>query len=275
LKNEYESSKEDLAFAAIQIDAYLSKLKLDYAFQLDQTNGAFIRHYELISIQAQISGRLAELKDKFARARRLIRANAVSVEEIVALRARLAAQYRKKEEIQKSIDASKERLDKLQKTYAKNAIMKRWEEQLKPFKLKIEHAGSQIERVKSKIKLGTIASPISGTILKSHKRVGERCLSTTSLFSIIEEGSVYVTLYVTQENTYDFKLGDQVELYSPVGDVTCEVTKIGDRYEPAPASIKRFYKISQHLLPVDLVPNEEYDLRYGATVKLPYWRVDE
>ncbi|NIQ14759.1 MAG: HlyD family efflux transporter periplasmic adaptor subunit [Candidatus Dadabacteria bacterium] len=226
-------------------------------------------------MKAQIEGGLIALRDRMARASMMIKSNAIAPEEIVALRGGLQAQYGRLGEINKSIEASEERLEKLQKTYAKNAIMRRWKEQLKPFELKIQHASAEIERTKDKIKLGTIKSPISGTILKSHKRVGERCLSTDSLFSIIEEGSIYVTLYITQENTYDFKIGDEVELYSPAGDVTCEVVKIGDRYEPAPASIKRFYKISEHLLPVDLVPEEEYDLRYGATVKLPYWRVEE
>ena len=271
LKANYAAARDNLAIASSELTAQVSRMKLDYAFHLDNTTGIIVGYYELVARLGQEQGRLEETRDFSKRAERLLKGNAVSAEESNALKFRLAGCEKSVRELTQAIEDARERVKRLEKVYDKKVVLDSWQEQLKPLERRIEYASAEIDRIKEKIELGKIISPVSGTVAKRYQYAGERCTAGKALFSIIEDSTTYVILYVQQEVTSEYYIGRNLELYSPFGVIFCTVERVGDKYETAPDSIKRFYKASQNLLPIHLKMNDSYNLKYGATVKLPYF----
>lgn len=268
LRHKYESARDDLALASSRLEAQLSKLKLEYAFLLDGSNGLFVKYYEALSNLAEDEGKMEVLRDQVIRAENVGRA--ISAQEVAVLRAAYEGQKNKVIKLRENVKNYKTRIEKLESSYEKKELLSNWEEQLKPFRLEIEKAIADLQRASDKLTLTKIVSPVNGVILNRFKTTGEQTNPTAPIFLMIEDGTLFVELYVQQDNTDMFNLGENVLLHSPVGDIQCIVKTIADRYETAPNSIKRFYKADENLLPVILELDDNYGLKYGATVKLPY-----
>jgi hypothetical protein len=76
--------------------------------------------------------------------------------------------------------------------------------------------------------------------------------------------------------TDEFQVGKQIEIQLEPYQypMSCTVRRLGERFEPAPVSISRYYTSQQYLLPVYLTPNAEFNqlmaMKIHGTVKRPY-----
>ncbi len=134
-------------------------------------------------------------------------------------------------------------------------------------------------RVRERIDLGQIKAPVSGRITKRFCLTGEAVKENETVLEILEDNSIEAILYVPQKLTDEFEVGKDVQiLLDPYQyPLTCTVRRLGDRFEPAPRSIARYYQSNQYLLPVYLIPHSEFSqlmaMRIHGTVKRPYeWK---
>lgn len=267
--HQYEAAKESLALNSVQLNAQLARLKLEYAFRMDANIGTLVNYYELVALVAQQESHYNQSRDMYTRGAKLLKEAAIPVQDVNILRFSMIGYHESVKELKDGVKTAKKRVESLEKLYDKDAMLANWQEQLKPLSLKIEHGLAEVERFKKKVELGKILAPVSGIVVKRYHHTGEQCDPKITLFSVVEDNSQYVILYVSQDAINNFSIGQTVVLISPVGEINCKVDRFGDRHEPAPDSIKRHYKAGQFLLPIHMQMSDK-NLRYGTTVRLPY-----
>lgn len=270
-RNEYECSRDKLSLASAELNAQVAKLKLEYAFRLDSNIGTVVNYYELVGKAAQEKARYEETRDIYRRSSQLLKEHSIAQQEVNVVRFAMLGHYKTLQELNTAVIKAKERMDKIEKVYGNQDVLNGWQEQISPLLVRVENAKAELERARVKLEVGNVTSPVSGIVVKRCHHIGEQCYDKP-LFSIIQDNTYYVTMYVTQEDTNEFKVGQLIELRTPTGKVDCIIERIGDTYEHAPDSLKRYYKVSQNLLPIHMKINGNSDLKYGATLKLPYFR---
>ncbi len=150
-------------------------------------------------------------------------------------------------------------------------------EQIQPMISKSEMLLNEISRLRAKIDQGHLRSPVNGTILRRHRPAGECVKSHDTLFSVLEESSMEIELFLPQHLTEDYKVGDTIQVrIDPIRElVPCEIVRIGVEQREPPAHIEVFYRTNVRLLPVYLKPVSTYadvsKLSIGSVAKLPHF----
>jgi len=181
--------------------------------------------------------------------------------------------------------AKKEELDFVQK--ATTALKERAEraaasprlgaEQIQPLIAKSEMLLNEIARLREKIAQGNLRSPVNGTVLRRYHPAGECIKSHEPLFSVMEESSMEIEIYLPQHMSHDYQVGDTVELkIEPFEElVACRVTAIGSEHRRPPEHIEVYYRSNVRLLPIRLKPvvppSGEKKFSVGAVAKLPHF----
>lgn len=141
-------------------------------------------------------------------------------------------------------------------------------DQLAPMVVKIESLKSELSRVRDSLEQEKVRSPVNGRVTKWHVRAGEFASKTDELFSVVEQGSLHVQMYLPQRSVDRFSVGDPVELQiAPLSErVLCSVDRVGDELQAPPDEIQRHYSPDEKLLPVHLVPKNTSLQRIGVPV---------
>ncbi len=148
-------------------------------------------------------------------------------------------------------------------------------DQLKPNFVRIETLRSELARLRERMELGQVRAPVDGFVIRRLHENGEHVSASDAILEIVEEGTIETVLYMPQQHSQALQVGQEVTLtMAPYPDpVVGRVTRLAERFEPAPPSISRFYNSGQQLLPVYLQPIAEHErwmaLRVGAVVQLP------
>ena len=275
LRHRYETLKDDLANESAQLTATLAKLKLEYAFRLDNNVGTQVSYVEALSNLANEEAKLVEYDINVKRYEKIHAQRALADAEWTTYKYTWKGQRDKVLKLREAVENLKGRAQNLDKLGSKDIMLKTWTDQLRPHVTKISNLQGQMERVAIILHHCKIESPINGTVVKRYNYSGEYCSPEKPLFAIMEENSTEIVLYVPQENVHSYPQDKQLTvLVSPNAEkVPCTVKRHGDRYDPPPESIKRFYSAGQHLMPVYCSVDDAADLRFAATVKVPYrWR---
>jgi multidrug resistance efflux pump len=281
LRQRYDQLGDELKIAQAQLEAEVAKLKWQVAFNIDQGQGVLATYYETSGKLLQEQAKLAELTNSLRRAKLLQTENAISKQEVDQLRFQTQGQEQKVAKLSESLLELKKRAELarvlLQRGSGPN--MGQTEdgyEQLKPNLARIEALHADRARLQERLAQSELRAPTNGLIVKIHHFAGENCKASEPLLSILEEGSLQVVLYLPQQVSTSFAVGDDVNvLVEPHAQLlSCTVARLGERYEPAPENIKRNFHADQKLLPVYLQPKDEparwVALRVGGVVKLPY-----
>ena len=147
-------------------------------------------------------------------------------------------------------------------------------EQIDPMLVRIDSLQGELRRVRESLKQGEVRSPVNGRIAQWHLRAGEFASKSDGLFSVVEEGSAHVELYLPQQSVNRFAVGDVVDLeILPFSkQVSFTVDRIGDDLENPPSQIERYYSPREKLLPVHLslktASLEHTGIPIGAQVRL-------
>ena len=181
--------------------------------------------------------------------------------------------------------AQKDKLDAVRKALAvlkeraetAASIPRLGQEQVAPLVAKVDMLLNETQRIRTWISQGDLRAPINGTILHRHHPAGEYVKSSEPLFSVIEDASVEIELFLPQEMTDEYEIGDSIDLkIEPFPDlVPCTVTHIGSEHRRPPTNIEVFYRRDVRLLPVKVRPEARYvgdrRLSVGAVAKLPHF----
>jgi len=275
LRHKYESLKEDLAIESANMTASLARLKLDFTFRLDNSHGTMVALAETLASLAAEESRLVEYESNFRRREKLLARQTVSEEEYIQHRMLYEGQKAKVARLQESLDLLRSRTDELQKLGDNDKVLRLWKDQLMPCQTRIEGLQKQIQRHRDMLAACQILAPVNGVIATRHCFSGEACNPSSPLFTLLEENSLTVVLYVPQQSITEYSPGQQLSVVvSPNwNSVFCTVDHPGKSFMAPPDSIKRFYHAGQHLLPVYCRIDEKQGLKlsYGATAKAPYF----
>ncbi|MCC8144494.1 MAG: HlyD family efflux transporter periplasmic adaptor subunit [Tannerellaceae bacterium] len=102
---------------------------------------------------------------------------------------------------------------------------------------------AQIDQLNDQIKNSIITSPIKGTVLAKYAETGELATQGKALFKIADIETMYLRAYITSSQLTSVKLGQEVQVYSDMGEsgnrqYNGKVTWISDKAEFTPKTIQ-------------------------------------
>ncbi|GIW80307.1 MAG: multidrug resistance protein [Gemmatales bacterium] len=274
LRHRYAQLGEEARIQQALLAAEASKLKLQAAFNMDQTVGTLTQYLESSGQLLQEKATLENLKVQLDRAKALLRYNAVAQQEVDQLYFAVKGQQRKVAQLEAALAKLKSRADHARELLSD--LSGEGSDQLKPILARIEAANHERARVQQLLNEGQLRAPADGLVVRIDRFPGEFCKKGEPIIQLLQKGSMHVLLYMPQDASDLLDVDDETELViEPYSEpLRCRVTKKGDELVSAPSHLARFYNKSQKLLPLKLeITNRDLDafrLRVNDVVKLPY-----
>ena len=149
------------------------------------------------------------------------------------------------------------------------------EDELLPLLAEVEGLEAERQRIQLDLDRLQVRAPVNGRVLRRHRFTGEGANFLEPLFTIVEEDSEHVELFVLQERIHEFPVGTLVNVQlAPFWDqLPCRVVSLGDEHVNPPTQIERHYDHNVKAVTVHLVPDtrclRHEHVQIGAIVKLP------
>ena len=264
--------EDEIAVAEADLHAQLAKVRWESHVQETEITRSLADFYEGAGAVHEQEGTLAVIRNELKRTQQLIVNNAAKENEFVNQSIQESANKDKLVAVENALSVLKERAEKAADAPRLGA------EQIKPLVAKVDLLLNETKRIRQWIAQGDLRSPVNGTILSRHRPAGECIRSHETLFSLMEESSLEIELFLPQEMTATYDVGDTVELrIEPFEElVPCEVVSIGSEHRQPPANIEVFYRKSVKLLPVKVKPAAKFmndrRMSVGAVAKLPHFK---
>lgn len=273
LEQEMELARieDQIRLAEATMHAEAARVRWEAHVQETEMTKSVADFFDGVSTVYHETGNLEVLRNELDRTEYLMSRDAAREIDLMRQTIREQAQVDKLSSVRRGLDVLRTRADKAL------AVPRPGDEQLNPHTAKIQMLTNEAERIRRWVAQGEITSPANGKILKRLHPAGECVPSSDSLFSVMEEASIEIELFLPQEMAADFVPGDIVELQiAPFEDrVPCEVTTIGVEQRNPPRNIEVFYRKDVTLLPVRVKPPAEITtderLTVGAVAKMPWF----
>jgi multidrug resistance efflux pump len=268
IQDELERLADELRLGQSELDAHVAELTLAAQQSRDRQQLALAEYYKLVGEQLAEQARLSDLEARMARSEKLTAKGAVTSQDHDSARLAVEGQRAKVERLALAVAELQKRTDVHQPDEHAG-------ERLKPKLVRIEQVQASIERLRERLRQGTVRAPSGGRVLAIHRHAGEYAEPAQPLVELLAEDSLEITLLVAQDQTAAYQVGQQLEVeMQPLAHrLACQVTRIGDAFCEPPAQIEARYPHGQALLPVHLKPLHAADparpLRLGGEVRLP------
>lgn len=147
---------------------------------------------------------------------------------------------------------------------------------LQPLLAEMRNLETEQARLRGEMARGEVRAPVNGTVLKRHRYTGEGAEQFQTLFTILEENSLEIVLYVPQQRIDEFDVDQGLHVALPPfqDQVACKVKRLGSENVTPPTHLQRHYAHQAKLLPVHLLPVtdrlEHSHVQLGAVVQLPF-----
>ena len=147
---------------------------------------------------------------------------------------------------------------------------------LQPLLAELRNLESEQGRLRDELARGQVRSPVNGIVLTRHRFTGEGAEHLQTLFTILEENSLEIVLYVPQQRIAEFQADQTLEVSLPPfqDHIACRIARLGDENVSPPSHLQRHYAHQAKLLPVHLLPTdgrlENPRVQLGAVVQLPF-----
>jgi DNA-binding NarL/FixJ family response regulator/multidrug resistance efflux pump len=252
-----------------ELEAKISELKWKSGFHRDRYQEAAAEYYDHWASLLDEQAKLADLSSQLERSRSIFEKGTITNQQFDAVAFRHRGQQEKVSKLAAALVELKKRMDQgidLTDTGA---------DQARPFLAKLEAVKAEHERIQKMISQGDLRAPTSGRVIKRHQFAGEYGRASEAAFSILEESSLQIVLFVRQGAASRFETNAEltVAVEPDSEQILCRIIRIGDRLQHAPAHIARNYRVDENLLPVYLQPLETgghwRTLKIGGTANLP------
>ena len=270
-QQQLERVADELKIAEARLHAEIARIQWEASVQDTEITRSMAEFHAGVGEVHETVGSLNVIRNELQRTAELIHSNAAREVDYVNQTIREQAQKDKLDAVRKALAVLKERAE----TAA--SIPRLGQEQVAPLVAKVDMLLNETQRIRTWISQGDLRAPINGTILHRHHPAGEYVKSSEPLFSVIEDASVEIELFLPQEMTDEYEIGDSIDLkIEPFPDlVPCTVTHIGSEHRRPPTNIEVFYRRDVRLLPVKVRPEARYvgdrRLSVGAVAKLPHF----
>ena len=151
-------------------------------------------------------------------------------------------------------------------------------DQLQPVLARIESLQAELFRLEEQLHEGALRSPVAGVVTKVHHMDGQRVASLETILDLVDTNSLEATLYMPQDESRTLPPGTEVTLSIEPLDRSQTYTVVGsrERFESAPAAVRRYYLSDQQLMPIRLRPKSlsltpaNSGIQIGAVVRLTW-----
>ncbi len=270
MQHELEALNDELKMTQAQLDAQMTKIKFDVQDKSERSQKAMAEYLQASGELQSEKAAFQDINKQLDRAARLLKNKNISRSEYEKLYYTYVGQKRKIERLEQAVEVLRARSETPTDPQLNGSS------QLKPLLAKIERTQAEMARLRTRIDQGQVRAPVSGRVTKRFSLTGESVRQSETVIEILEDNSIEAVLYVPQEMTDEFQVGKQIEIQLEPYQypMSCTVRRLGERFEPAPVSISRYYTSQQYLLPVYLTPNAEFNqlmaMKIHGTVKRPY-----
>ena len=260
---------DNLRLAQAKLQAGISRLNWEVSVQAKDSDQSVGEFYEKWGQLRQEQARLVDLQQNLQRSETLHAKKVLAIEDMQHARNEELGQREKLEKLRLALSAWEQRAEA-----ARTGAVSRRDELL-PLLAEVESLEAEQNRLRVEESRLLIRSPVNGVVVKRHRFTGEGADELQTLFTILEEDSLHIELFVPQERLQDFRVGDAVEVQlAPFWEnLPCRVVRLGDEHVPPPQQIARFYPHESRQLPIHLKPTVEClkheRIQIGAVVKLP------
>ncbi|MEZ6129705.1 MAG: HlyD family efflux transporter periplasmic adaptor subunit [Planctomycetaceae bacterium] len=262
---------DELKVAEATLHAEIAKVQWTSQVQETEMSKSLAEFYEGAGNVHQEAGALGIIRDELQNTHQLTIRHAARESDLRRQTIQEDAQRNKLAAVQEALMALKNRAEAAAK------VPRLGPEQVAPLVAKVDLLMNETQRIREWIAQGDLRAPVNGTVLQRHRPTGECVKSHEPLFTVMEEASLEIEMYLPQEMTADFQVGDTMNLKIEPFEtlVPCEVTAIGNEYRQPPSNIEVFYRKSVRLLPVRVRPAAEFAadrrMSVGAVAKLPHF----
>lgn len=262
---------DELRITEAQLNAEIARIQWQSHVDETEMTRSIAEFFESTGKMHEEVGNLALIREQLTRNEKLTNLNAASKWDTESFRIQEKAAEENLNSIRQSLVVLKERAEKAA------ASPRLGSEQIQPLLAKSEMLLNEIQRIRGMIALGELRAPVNGIVLRRHHPAGECLKSHEPLFSVMEESTLEIELFLPQELSMKYGVGDTVEVrIEPYSDlVPCEVISIGTEHRQPPEQIEIFYRSNVQLLPIRLKPrgpvSADGKLHVGAVAKLPHF----
>ena len=260
---------DDLKIARAKLESEVLQLKWQSQQRNDHHKKALAEYYQLWGELLQERASLEDLSTKLARLERLRRKEAVTAEQLETTKFAVQGQKAKVEKLEVAVKEMKKRGDIGQEQTRST------DEEFKPQLVRIESLQAELKRLRQNLHQGQVHAPVGGRVLKTHRFAGEVVPEASPLVQVLEENSLQAIIYLEQSRAGRLRIGETIQLrIEPIPKlVDCVVIRIGDQLQSSPASLARYYREHELLLPVYVEPKLDSKyvdrLRLGSEIRLP------
>lgn len=261
---------DELKVAEAALHAEIARVQWTSHVQETEMSRSMADFFESASLMYEETATLGVIRNELSRTKALIETRAAKELDLQNQTVQEQAHTDKLVSIQKALKVLKERAE----TAA--SIPRLGSEQVGPLVAKVDMLLNETQRIREWMAQGQLKAPVNGVVLTRHRPAGECIKSHEPLFSVMEESSLEIQLYLPQTMTADYQVGDTIKLRIDPFEhlVPCEVTSIGTEHRQPPANIEVFYRKNVKLLPIRVRPAAEFAqdrrMSVGAVAKLPH-----
>ncbi len=262
---------DELKMAQATLHAEIARVQWQSQVQETEMTKSKADFFESASDMYEETATLGVIRNELARTQALSETKAAKELDLKNQTIQEQAHTDKLTSIQKALHVLKERAET-----AAN-IPRLGTEQIAPLVAKVDMLLNETDRIREWIQQGELKAPVNGIVLSRHHPAGECIKSHEPLFSVMEEASLEIELFLPQELTASYKVGDTIKVkIEPFEQlVPCTVSAIGTEHRHPPANIEVFYRKNVTLLPIRLRPSPEFAadrrMSVGAVAKLPHF----
>lgn len=258
--------QDELRVAQADLGVELTRAKLDEALRADRLHEARAEYFAAWGELLEEEARGELLAQRYERQLHLYQSGVISSEAFEEAREAAGGQADKVGQLRRSVEALQARAELDGEGSPR--------ERLLPFELRLRLLQADLGRVDERLRQGEVRAPARGTIVRRACFVGEQASEDDALFTLLEEGSEVVRLFIPQAEAERVRVGQELELQlEPNAElVRARVQTIEDALVPPPPSVARFALVGESFLPVRPLPLAEGEhrpvLRLGAVAKL-------
>ncbi len=247
-RHDVERLGDELRLARANLTGEIARLNWQLQIQQLERGKASAEFFEAAARLKQEEALQEKVENRLDRAKSLHLRNTLSDDQFEQVLFDHQGQTRKVEQLRDAVNAWKDRSNAAESSGEISM------DHVEPLIAKIELLKGELRRARELVRQGEVRSPMNGRVERWHVRIGEHAPASSKLFSLVEEGSARVKLYLRQQSSNRFVVGDNVTLgiKTVAEDVACQVDRIGMDLESAPDQIARYYAPGEKLNPVEL-----------------------
>ena len=271
LEGEHQLSRIDdkLRIAQATLAAEVARLQWAFSDRSSETLQAAADYHLATGQIHEDESQLKVLQDQLGRMQKLKQASAVGGADLQATAIRESAQLLKLSETRRTVEVLKLRAEKLEGAKVGSF------EQIEPLLARTEMLLNEAGRLRERTAQGEVRMPVNGSVLRRHRPTGECIRAHETLFTVVEESSLEIELFLTQARAHEYSVGDHVHIKLEPFDelVPCVVTFAGQEHRRPPEQLESYYRPKTQLVPFRLRPldpqtaNDRF--RIGAVARLP------